>query len=68
MGRMVNLTILAAILDKIVPSGVTLFDLALGPLLWEEQRTRTEHCRKLNAVAGRVTDSASITHPRSKPS
>ncbi|MGB7931758.1 MAG: hypothetical protein WCH04_05950 [Gammaproteobacteria bacterium] len=42
VSRMVNLTtlapdIVAAILDEMLPPEVTLFELAAGPLLWEEQ-------------------------------
>jgi len=74
VSRMVNLTtlapdIVAAFLDETLPPKVTLFDLTSGtPLLWEGQRKRIRHCQEINAEAGRVTDSLSITLPLSKAS
>ena len=45
VSRMVKLTtlapdIVAVILDDTLPNHMTLFDLASGPLVWEEQRAR----------------------------
>jgi hypothetical protein len=42
VSRMVNLTVVAAILDETLPAEMTLFELAVDPsALWEEQPART---------------------------